>query len=138
MEIDTSKIQQAEADIKRIDEAIDRLKMNSDESIVKNLFDMSELKNMENMEKASKTLQGNLGKLQNVFDKLKTKVGQLSNLEFVDIGSLAMVQQFVEGIEKSIKSLDFDNLKATEINQVKEDLETLEVCIDNVVDLSKK
>ena len=138
MSIDSSEIQKAETDIKRIDEIIDRLKMNADESIVKNLFDMSELKNMENMEKASKTLQGNLGKLQNVFDKLKTKVGQLSNLEFVDIGSLAMIQQFVEGIEKSIKSLDFDNLKATEINQVKEDLETLEVCIDNVVDSSKK
>ena len=138
MEIDTSKIQQAEADIKRIDEAIDRLKMNADESIVKNLFDMSELKNMENMEKASKTLQNNLGKLGDVFDKLKVKTTQLSNLEFVDIASLAAVQSYIKDIEKSIKSLDFDNLKATEIEKVKEDLETLEACINSVANASKK
>lgn len=138
MEIDTSKIQQAEADIKRIDEAIDRLKMNADESIVKNLFDMSELKNMENMEKASKTLQNNLGKLGDVFDKLKVKTTQLSNLEFVDIASLTAVQSYIKDIEKSIKSLDFDNLKATEIEKVKEDLETLEACINSVANASKK
>ena len=138
MEVDTSKIQQAEADIKRIDEAIDRLKINSDESIVKNLFDMSELKNMENMEKVSKTLQNNLGKLGDVFDKLKVKTTQLSNLEFVDIASLTAVQSYIKDIEKSIKSLDFDNLKATEIEKVKEDLETLEACINSVANASKK
>ena len=138
MEIDTSKIQQAEADIKRIDEAIDRLKMNADESIVKNLFDMSELKSMENMEKASKTLQNNLGKLGDVFDKLKVKTTQLSNLEFVDIASLTAVQSYIKDIEKSIKSLDFDNLKATEIEKVKEDLETLEACINSIANASKR
>ena len=138
MEIDTSKIQQAEADIKRIDEAIDRLKMNSNESIVKNLFDMSELKNMENMEKVSKTLQNNLGKLGDVFDKLKVKTTQLSNLEFVDMASLTAVQSYIKDIEKSIKSLDFDNLKATEIEKIKEDLETLEACINSVANASKK
>ena len=138
MEVDTSKIQKAEEDIKKIDEAIDRLKMNADESIVKNLFDMSELKNMENMEKVSKTLQNNLGKLGDVFDKLKTKTTQLSNLEFVDIASLTAVQSYIKDIEKSIKSLDFDNLKATEIEKIKEDLETLEACINSVANASKK
>lgn len=138
MEVDTSKIQKAEEDIKKIDEAINRLKINADESIVKNLFDMSELKNMENMEKVSKTLQNNLGKLGDVFDKLKVKTAQLSNLEFVDIASLTVVQSYIKDIEKSIKSLDFDNLKATEIEQVKEDLETLEACINSVANASKK
>ena len=134
MEVDTSKIQKAEEDIKKIDEAIDRLKINADESIVKNLFDMSELKNMENMEKVSKTLQNNLGKLGDVFDKLKVKASQLGKSEFIDISSANSMQAYIRSIDNLIKSIDFKNINAGEIEKVKKDLEGFEICIKHVQD----
>lgn len=137
MEVDTSKIQKAEADIKRIDDAIERLKANADDSIVKNLFDMSELKNMENMEKASKTLKSNMEKLEGAFDKLKAKASQLSKSEFVDTVALEMLEERIKGIDSAFKSLDFDNLRGLDVNNMKNGLEDLERLINGISDVAK-
>ena len=138
MEIDTSKIQQAEADIKRIDEAIDRLKINSDESIVKNLFDMSELKNMENMEKASKTLKSNMEKLEGAFDKLKGKASQLGQSEFIDTVALEMLESAIKEVGNAFKSLDFNNLRGLDVSIMKGNLEDLERLINGIRDAVNK
>ena len=71
LEVDTSKIEKAELQIKQIDEAIERLRINADESLVKNLIDINELKNIENMENASEKLKESVEKIGNAFDKLK-------------------------------------------------------------------
>ena len=138
MEIDTSKIQQAEADIKRIDEAIDRLKINSDESIVKNLFDMSELKNMENMEKASKTLKSNMEKLEGAFDKLKVKASQLGQSEFIDTVALEMLESAIKEVGNAFESLDFNNLRGLDVSIMKGNLEDLERLINGIRDAVNK
>ena len=73
-EIDSSKIEKAEQDIKRIDEAIERLTQNADKSLVKNLIDLSELKNIENMENATEVLHKNADKLNNFINQSVSKV----------------------------------------------------------------
>ena len=91
LEIDSSKVEKAEQDIKRIDEAIERLTQNADKSLVKNLIDLSELKNIENMENATEVLHKNADKLSNTFEGLKTKFKQLSQTDFVDPTSIKIV-----------------------------------------------
>ena len=131
-EVDSSKIEKAEQDIKRIDEAIERLTQNSDKSLVKNLIDLSELKNIENMENATEVLHKNADKLSNTFEGLKTKFKQLSQTDFVDPTSIKIVEQYIDEIGQSIKSLDFDNIKVGDLKRISDDLETLGVCIDKV------
>ena len=132
LEIDSSKVEKAEQDIKRIDEAIERLTQNSDKSLVKNLIDLSELKNIENMENTTEVLHKNADKLSNTFEGLKTKFKQLSQTDFVDPTSIKIVEQYIDEIGQSIKSLDFDNIKVGDLKRISDDLETLGVCIDKV------
>ena len=132
LEIDSSKVEKAEQDVKRIDEAIERLTQNADKSLVKNLIDLSELKNIENMENATEVLHKNADKLSNTFEGLKTKFKQLSQTDFVDPTSIKIVEQYIDEIGQSIKSLDFDNIKVGDLKRISDDLETLGVCIDKV------
>ncbi len=136
-EIDTSKIEKAELQIKQIDEAIERLRKNSDESIVKNLIDINELKNIENMERASEKLKESVGKIGNAFDKLKLNTAKLKTNEFVDLDSLGNLETMIKGIEKTMNSLDFKNLNITQIAELKQNLEVLEDTIKSVENSAK-
>ena len=137
LEVDTSKIEKAELQIKQIDEAIERLRINADESLVKNLIDINELKNIENMENASEKLKESVEKIGNAFDKLKLNTEKLKSNEFVDLDSLTNLETMIKGIEKTMNSLDFKNLNITQITELKQDLETLEDSIKNVENSAK-
>ena len=70
--------------------------------------------------------------MEKTFDGLKNKFKQLSETEYVDLSSVKMVESYIEGIEQSIKSLDFDNIKAKDLKLIADDLQTLDRCLIEV------
>ena len=132
LEIDSSKVEKAEQDVKRIDEAIERLTQNADKSLVKNLIDLSELKNIENMENATEVLHKNVDKLGETFNKLKQQMNQLKGLEFIDISKVSNLESMIKDIDNSFDKLSNNEIDIKGIKETETKLKNLEDAIKDI------
>ncbi len=137
LKINPSEAMSTYDEIKRIEETIERLRKLSNENIVKNMFDISQLNEIKNFENITEKLQNNAKKVSDTFDKLKANADKLRSMEFVDISAMVNLESMIKDIDKSIKSLDFNNLNMTEINDIVNKMETLEDTIKHTERIAK-
>lgn len=127
IETDPSRVEQLKKEIKATDEFVKVLEKDLGEvgkSTVKNLIAESNTKQLETLTKKAK-------ETQNAYDRLGKSIDSLNktNSRYIGTDTLNDIDKQYKSIGKSIKSLDWNNLKSDKVIKIADDVDRLDEII---------